>query len=190
MMGEPMTTTPSVQRRSFLNRILGAAALQSRTYEEVEGDPHSNAQALAVVVLSSVAAGVGARGFGAGAPGDIVFFSMVALIAWVAWAFVVYAVGARLLPQPQTRADVGELLRTTGFAAAPGLIRVLGVWPPVTMWVFAIATLWMLMAMLIAVRQALEYTSTGRAIAVCVIGWILAIGIAVGFGFFFGPVVS
>jgi hypothetical protein len=31
----------------------------------------------------------------------------------------------------------------------------------------------MLVAMVIAVRQALDYTSTFRAVGVCVIGWII-----------------
>ncbi len=185
-----MTQTSTPRHHSFLNRVLGAAALHAGTYEEVEADRRSNGQAVIVVVFSSLAAGIGMRGFGAGAAGDVVFFSAVALMAWVAWAFVVYAIGSRLIPEEQTRADVGELLRTTGFAAAPGIIRVAGIWPPIATLVFGVATVWMLLAMIVAVRQALEYTTTLRAIAVCLLGWALAIGIAVGFGFFFGPTVS
>jgi predicted MFS family arabinose efflux permease len=44
--------------------------------------------------------------------------------------------------------------------------------------------------MVVAVRQALDYKSTARAVAVCVLGWALAIGIAVALGLFFGPAVS
>jgi hypothetical protein len=185
-----MTTSSTREHSSFLSRLIGAAALRAVTYEEVESDRRATGQAVAVVALSSLAAGIGTRGFGAGGPGDLLFFSAVALMAWVAWAFVVYAIGARILPEAQTRADVGELLRTTGFATAPGLIRILGVWPAVTTLVFTGAALWMLLAMIVAVRQALEYTTTSRAVAVCVFGWILAIAIAAVFGFFFGPSVS
>jgi len=185
-----MTSNLPRGQRSFASRVIGAAALRSATYEEVEADHGATVQAAVVVAASSLAAGIGARGFGAGGPADVVFFTVVAFMAWVAWAFVVFAIGARLLPEAQTRADVGELLRTTGFAAAPGLIRIAGLWPPVTTAVFVVATVWMLLAMIVAVRQALEYTTTRRAIAVCVFGWILAVAIAAAFGFFFGPRVS
>jgi hypothetical protein len=176
--------------RSFPHRLIGALALRAATYEEVEADRGATGQAIAIVVLSSVAAGLGARGFGAGDAGEVAFFSAVALIAWVAWAFVVYQIGSRILPGARTRTDLGELLRTTGFATAPGLLRIIGVLPDLTMPSFAIAALWMLAAMIVAVRQALDYTSTGRAIAVCGFGWALAIALAFLFGVVFGPHVS
>ena len=186
----PMVSTPARKRTTFLRRLIGAAALRAETYEEVEGDRRANGEAVVVVVLSSIAAGLGARGFGAVDAGDIVFFSAVALMAWVAWASIVYQVGARILPGPSTRADIGEVLRTTGFATAPGLLRLVGVLPGLTVPSFAVAALWMLLAMIVAVRQALDYTNTRRAIAVCGIGWVLAIMLAVLFGVVFGPDVS
>jgi hypothetical protein len=181
---------PAPKRSGFLQRLIGAAVLRAEAYEEVEADRHANGQAVAVVVCSSIAAGLGARGFGGGGAGDVAFFAGVALLTWVAWAGVVYQIGARLLPGARTRADVGELLRTTAFATAPGLIRVVGMVPGLTIPSFAVAALWMLAAMVVAVRQALDYTSTWRAIAVCALGWVLAIALAVLFGTLFGPEVS
>ena len=175
---------------TFLHRLIGALALRAETYEEVEADPGANGQAVAVVVLSSVAAGLGAHGFGAVNAGDVAFFAIVALLAWAAWALVVFEIGARILPGVATRADIGQLLRTTGFATAPGLLRVVGIWPELTIPSFTVAALWMLLAMIVAVRQALDYTSTRRAIAVCGLGWVLAIALAVLFGIWFGPRVS
>jgi Yip1-like protein len=183
-------STSAPKGRTFLQRLIGAAALRAETYEEVEADQGATRQAVLVVVSSSAAAGLGARGFGAGDAGDVVFFATVALMAWVAWAFVVYQIGARILPGARTRTDVGELLRTTGFATAPGLIRVVGMVPGLTIPSFAVAALWMLAAMIIAVRQALDYTSTPRAVAVCVLGWVLAIALGILFGVLFGPSVS
>ncbi len=175
---------------SFAHRIMGAAMLDVPTYEEVEADRTATAQALAVVVLSSLAAGVGARGLGAPQPAAIAVVSMIALLAWAAWALVTFEIGARLMPEPQTRADVGELLRTTGFATAPGILRIFGVLPGVTIPVFALTAIWMLVAMVIAVRQALDYTSTGRALAVCGLGWVLSLVLAIVLGLVFGPSVS
>jgi len=175
---------------SFLQRIIGAAALDAAIYEEVEGDPGATTQAFAVVVLSSVAAGIGARGLGEQTLANVAFITVVSLMAWAAWALVVFEIGSRIMPAPQTRVDVGQLLRTIGFAASPGLLRVLGAMPAATIPVFAITAVWMLVAMIVAVRQALDYRSTARAVAVCVFGWVLAVTIAVVLGLAFGPSVS
>jgi len=182
----PKPTGPN----SFLQRLIGAAALDTAIYEEVEADRSATAQAFLVVILASVAAGVGARGFGGESPINIAFVGMVSLLAWCAWALVTFAVGAYLLPEPQTNVDVGELLRTIGFSATPGLLRFFGVLPGVTAPAFIVTSIWMLAAMVVAVRQALDYRSTARAIAVCLLGWGLAIVMAVVLGIFFGPTVS
>ena len=178
------------ESNTFLQRLLGAAALDAAIYEEVEADRSATGQALVVVLLSSLAAGVGGRGFVEPSIAHIAFISAVALIAWAAWALLTFEIGARILPGAETRVDVGELLRTTGFAATPGILRVFGVLPGVTRPVFAISALWMLAAMVVGVRQALDYTSTGRAIAVCVLGWTLAIAVAVVLSAVFGTPVS
>jgi hypothetical protein len=165
---------------------MGAAALDIAIYEEVEADRSATAQAFAVVLLSSIAGGIGATGLTGGAV-NIAFLSMVALLAWIAWALVTYTIGVHLLPEPQTRADVGELMRTIGFASTPGLLRVLGFMTPVAKPVFVLTALWMLAAMIVAVRQALDYRSTLRAVAVCIVGWVLAVAFAAAFGLLFAP---
>ena len=96
-----------------------------------------------------------------------------ALLGWYIWAFLTYVIGTKLLPEPQTQADHGELLRTIGFSSAPGLIRVLAILPGLNAIVNFIAGAWMLIAMVIAVRQALDYQSTYRAMGVCLIGWLV-----------------
>ena len=152
---------------SFTDRMIGAAKLDVHTYEEVEADTAAMGQSMTVVVLSSVAAGIGA---GQGMIG-LVVGSLAALLGWFVWAFVTYLVGTKMLPEPQTEADVGQLLRTTGFSAAPGLLRVLGLIPALGMLATLAANIWMLVSMVVAVRQALDYRSTGRAGGVCLIGW-------------------
>lgn len=176
-------------RNTFVQRLIGAAALDAAVYEDVEADPAATAQAFVVVLLSSIAGGIGLRGV-SGGPVNIAFFAMVALLAWIAWALVTYAIGAFLMPEPETSVDVGELMRTIGFAATPGLLRVLGAIPPLAMPVLAVTAVWMLAAMVVAVRQALDYRSTARAIGVCLTGWVLAIAVAVVLGVLFGPTVS
>ena len=155
---------------SWVNRMVGAAQLRSATYEEVEADKTANLQALGVVVLSAIAAGFsmaegGGRAIGVGIVG--------ALVAWVLWAGLTWLIGTKILPTPETHADLGELLRTIGFASSPGILRILGALPVIGFLFNLIAGLWMLAAFVVAVRQALDYRSTWRALAVCGIGWLV-----------------
>lgn len=164
----------------FGNRIIRAAKLDVSLYEEVEADKTAMGQAMGVVVLSSVAAGIGAMVFKK--PMTLVTGVLGALIGWYIWAFLTYWIGTKLLPEPQTKADVGELLRTIGFSSSPGLIRVLGFIPVLGGIIFFGASVWMLVAMVIAVRQALDYKSTGRAVGVCLIGWLILLAVSFLFG--------
>ncbi len=156
---------------NFSNRIIRAAKLDVALYEEVEADKSALGQAMGVVVLSSIAAGIGST-TKVGLLGMLMMI-VIALVGWYIWAYLTYFIGTKLLPEPQTKADHGELLRTIGFSSSPGLIRVLGIIPVLQSIVFPIAAIWMLVAMVIAVRQALDYSSTLRAIGVCLIGWVI-----------------
>lgn len=153
----------------FLERLLRAALLQADLYEEVEADAGANRQALVVVVLSGAALGVG--GIANSGPQGIFWQALVAVIGWWIWAYATYFIGTKLLPTAATEADPGQLLRTIGFSGAPGILRIAMIVPVLAFPAFVVGTLWELLAMVVAVRQALDYTSTLRAIAVCVIGF-------------------
>jgi hypothetical protein len=177
---------------TFVRRLVGAAMLDPATYEAVEADRTATPQALVIVLLSSLAAGIGARGPG-GSAATLSFFaiaSVLALTTWVAFALMTLEIGGHILPEAETRVDVGELIRTLGFAATPGLIQVLAIVPGATGAVFGIAVVWALAASVVAVRQALDYTSTGRALAVCGLALLLSLGAAIGIGLVFGPTLS
>lgn len=96
-----------------------------------------------------------------------------AVVLWYLWAFLTYLIGTRVLPEPQTKADFGQLLRTLGFASSPGVIRILGIIPGLVRPAFAVAHIWMLVAMVVAVHQALDYTSSWRAAGVVLVGWLI-----------------
>ncbi|MEQ1909080.1 MAG: YIP1 family protein, partial [Vicinamibacterales bacterium] len=170
-----MATT--IGANTFLQRLIGAAALDAAIYEEVEADPSATPQAMAIVVLSSIAMGIGARGLGAGSSA-IAVFGVIALLTWAAWALLMFEIGARWLPGRKTHSDPYELLRTLGFAATPGFAAVLAAVPLVSVTVLVGASLWMLAAMVVAVRQALDYETTARAAMVCLLGVVLALVLA------------
>ena len=155
----------------FVDRMIRAAKLDVHIYEEVEADKSAMSQAMTVVVLSSLAGGVGFM-HETGLTG-MVIGTVASLLGWYVWVFLTYIIGTKLLPEPQTSADHGELLRTIGFSSSPGLIRVLAIIPGLGPMVNLLGSVWMLVAMVIAVRQALDYHSTYRAIGVCLIGWVV-----------------
>jgi hypothetical protein len=165
---------------TLVERAIGAAKLDAATYEEVEHDPDALGQAVIVVLVVALAAGIGAVSR-AGLSG-LVMTALASLVGWFLWAGVTYLVGTRLLPGPKTEADLGQLLRTLGFSATPGVFQAFAIIPVIGIVIGFAASLWQLAAMVVAVRQALDYESTGRAILVCVVGFLiyLAIGIVLG----------
>ncbi len=158
---------------SFINRIFRAAKLDVSLYEEVETDKTAMRQAMLVVILSGLAYGVGS--FSRGGTLGVVLGAFMGLVGWYIWAFTIFFIGTKLLPEPQTRSNVEKLLRIIGFASAPGLIRIFGIIfgiiPVIQITVFSIAAVWMFVAMVTAVKEALDYKTIWRAVIVCVISY-------------------
>jgi len=155
---------------TLASRLFGSARLDIRSYEEVEADRHANAQAVLVVLLSSLAAaiGTGIREFW-----STLILLLFVLTSWMVWVLLTLLIGTQLLPRRETRADFGQILRTTGFSSAPGVFRVLGLVPGVGWILFLGATVWMLFTFVIAIRQALDFESTWRALGVSLLGWLI-----------------
>jgi len=156
--------------KTLFKRMIGAASLDAQTYEQVEADPTSLAGAVFTAIIASIAAAIGT---GARDPLGLVSATLVLLMTWVVWVGLTYVIGTHLLPEAATHADLGEVLRTTGFSASPGILRVLAVIPPISFAVSIGVTLWMLFTFVTAIRQALDYTSLMRAFAVCFLGWLI-----------------
>lgn len=166
----------------FIRRVLGALSLDRGTYEEIEADRGALPQALLIVVLAGIGAGIGTAGVGETAPPVIAAIAAASVMAWVAWAVLVYQVGGRILAEPATSVDLGEVLRTLGFAAAPGMFRAFEVFGGTRWLVLPLTAIWMVVAMTVAIRQAFDYGSLSRAVAVSLLGWgvLMAIGAGVG----------
>jgi hypothetical protein len=174
----------------FLYRMMGAAMLDASMYEGIEADRSVTGQAVIVVLLSSLAAGIGAGGWYGSRPQIFAAFAVIALVTWLAWAVLMFQIGTRMLPGPETATTLGELLRTIGFAASPGVLQVFAVFPAMAVPVFTVAWVWMFAAMVVGVQHALDYASAWRALAVCAIAATLAVLVAVVTGVLFGPTVS
>jgi hypothetical protein len=153
----------------FGTRIFGALRLDAATYEDVEHDPSALGQATIVVVVAGAATGVAQM---PDAPlAGLAVGAALGIVGWVLWACLVGLIGARWLAEPRTEADGAELLRTLGFAAAPGVLRILGIIQPLATPTDVVAGVWTVLAMIVAVRQVLDFSTTWRAVAVCTIGW-------------------
>ena len=154
----------------FINRVFRAIKIDIDLYEEVEKDKKATFQAGTVVVLSSLAAGVGSLHLGAS---NFLIAPALSLLSWYVWAYIIYFVGVKLFGDIKTKSDHGELLRTIGFSSAPGLIRVFGVTPELMTVTFVGSAFWMLACMVVAVKSALDYDSLWKAFGVVVVSWLV-----------------
>ena len=150
--------------------MIGAAKLRPETFEEVEADTSATQQAMTVVVIVAIATGIGTLGTG-GLFGLLVGI-IIGLAGWALWAWITFFVGTTLLRTPETDADWGQLARVLGFAQSPGVFKVVGFIPVLGPLVFFIAAIWQFAAMIVAIRQALDYTSIWRAVGVALIGFV------------------
>ena len=155
---------------NVISSMIGAARLDAQTYERVEADPAKTVAAVFVVVLASIAASIG---IGVTDLGGLIGVTLGAMATWVVWVGLTYVIGTRILPETQTDATLGEILRTTGFSASPGILRIFGFLPTIGWAIFLGVTIWMLFAFVVAVRQALDYAGSRRALLVCVLGWLI-----------------
>jgi hypothetical protein len=154
----------------FFNRIFRAIKIDIDLYEEVEKDKSATIQAGAVVILSSLAAGIGALQLGMS---NFLLAPAMSLLSWYVWAYVIYFVGVKLFGGPKTKSNHGELLRTIGFSSAPGLIRIFGVTPELMTVTFIGSAFWMLACMVVAVKETLNYKSLWKTLGVVIISWFV-----------------
>lgn len=164
--------------QSLINRMIRAAKLEVNLYEEVEADSTATSQALIAVIVVSLATGIGTGIAGIATRGGLGFFLgllaglAASLVGWLVWSYLAYILGTTVLKGPETSATWGELLRTIGFAHSPGVLRIFSFIPFVGWLISLGASIWFLIAGVIGVRQALDI-STGRALAVCIVGWLI-----------------
>ncbi len=158
-------------RRSIVDRMRGAAMLDVATYEEVEHDQEATGQAAVVVVIVAVCTAIGA--IWRGGP-SIIMGPVSAILGWLLWSAITYLIGAKLLGGVATW---GELLRTIGFAQSPGVLMIFGIIPLLGGLVRIVVAVWLLIAGIIAIRQALDF-STGKAVITALLGWIAMVALA------------
>ena len=161
---------------TLTSRLVGVLRLDAQAYEDIEHDRKATAKALTVVILGSLAAGLGAGlTFG---PTALVRETIGGVAGWVMWAGVTYLLGTRVWPESDTRTDMGELLRVIGFSYAPSFFSIFGVLPLIGGAVRVVVALWLLATTVVAVRQALDYRSTAKAFQVVFAGWLIFVLIA------------
>jgi DMSO/TMAO reductase YedYZ heme-binding membrane subunit len=172
-------------------RMLRAAKLDAHLHQDVRADRGTPRDSNTIIVLSAVAVGIGNLVYLGGGFDEIIGetaggLHLVArdavrvLFGWSLWVYFIYMIGTRLLPETDTQIGFGDFLRSVGFSCAPGLIALFAIIPILTPFAFAISGAWVLCAMAIATRQALNYQSTGRAVSVCLIGSAAQLLIVVG----------
>ena len=162
---------------TFGDRVVGAMKLDPNAFEDVERDPTAIGQSVGVIALAAVAAGIGNVYYG-GLTG-IVRGAFMSIIGFLVWSLIIWLVGTKVMPEPATKADYPETFRVLGFSAAPGLASVVTIIPILGWLLMLVIWLWEIAAMVIAVRQVLDYTTTGKAIIVVLIGFVINIIVTV-----------
>ena len=148
-------------------RVMGAMQADVKTFTEIENDPNAMTQAVTVIVLAGISAMIGnlfRAGIGSGIVGLI-----GSLLGYALFSFLVVIIGTKLMPEPATKATFNEAFRVVGFAAAPGLLSVLAIIPFLGPLIGFVIAIWSLVVAVVAVREVLDYSNTGRAIIVCLI---------------------
>lgn len=158
----------------FVRRVTGTAFLFPWAYEDVEADRGALPGAFLVVLLSSLA--TGSLYYDEAGPAGLAAGTAAALAGWLCWSWLAFHIGSGPLAAPETQADWGELLRTTGFAASPGIARFAGLVAQDHEAIMFATAVWMLATFVMAVRQALDYRETWRAVVVCLAGWLIYAG--------------
>jgi len=162
---------------TMFNRAMRAAMLDVNFYNEAEADTSLNQEALMVVVLVSVAAGIGS--FLAGVIGGSIGVALVGLIVAVVmgvlgyyiWAYITYFVGTSLFGGTS---DPGEMLRVLGYASGPRVLSILSFIPCVGALAGLAGGIWSLVAGVIAIREAMDF-DTIKAIITVIIGWVIVL---------------
>jgi hypothetical protein len=185
-----ITRSASGTAALFVRRFMGALVLDPVTFEDVEADRHAGGQAALVVALACLAGGFAVAG-----SSQLTFTTFIAGIAatlgaWVVWALLITTIGTIVMPEPTTNSRPAELMRTMGFAAAPGVFLAFAAMRAAAPFAVALASLWMIAATVLAVRQALDYRSLARAVVVCVAAWLVAFGVVAVTGLIFARPVS
>ena len=161
----------------FLNRVFRSIKIDPEVFDEVQKDKQATLSAALVVIISSLAAGLGATHLG------MTNFFLApdhSLESWFIWSYIVFVVGVKLFPDPKTKATHANLLRAIGFSSAPGIIRALSFNTELMTVTFIGAAFWMLVCMVVAVRQTLQFKSLWKAFGVVLIAWLLqALGLII-----------
>ena len=176
----------------MIQRMIGAAFFNANTYEEIEADQGALGQAIGVVLLVTLCGVVGGvigglmkgEASGLGILMGIIGGAVFGIVRWALWVTVMYLVGGKMLRTSDTETSWGELGRVIGFAYTPGVLSLFSFVPGIGALFPMVGFFWTLAAVTVAVRQALDFQSTIRAILVvflsAVIGlipWLIVVGI-------------
>ena len=162
----------------FLNRVFRAIKIDIELFEEVEKDKNATVQAGIVVVLSSLAAGIGAIHLGAS---NLIFGPLISLASWYFWAFLIFIVGTKLFPDKQTKVSFKTVLTAVGFAHAPGLLRFFAVTPDLMIPLIFLTQFWIFAGLIISTKQILSLRSNFKSFGIILLSFLIIAFLSISF---------
>lgn len=168
----------------FLTKLIRAAKLDSSLYEAIEHDPTALNHAAVAIILINVCSAIGEviydiRLQETAIAADPLLIGMIvgaavfmALAKWFILTGIIYLIGVRVF---KGTAGFREILRTIAFAYTPVALQILLPLFMMYEWIFLVlvgTNVWMIAALVIAVRQSLDLT-TGKSLGIVVLAGIV-----------------
>ncbi len=155
---------------SLVGRMAGVARLQPEVYRRILSDPSADRQALLVVILSGLCAGLGI--LDQVGPEGVLIGTLLLVVLWYFLAWFVRWLGPKFFSEPEmTIPGQKALLRVLGFVNAPGILRILAVFLNIAPVIYVIVITWILASTVLAVRLAFGYEKIWHAVVVTLLGW-------------------
>jgi hypothetical protein len=150
---------------SLVRQTIGAMTFRAAIYREIATQPGATAPAIGILLLSCFVPGSVSIVYGT-LGGILYSFS-----GWAIWICLAYMIGAKIFPESPVDSGLLRLLRAGGFAASPALLGFFGLAAVVGHILPITTTVWVIAATAVAIREALQYRTTSRAVAVCLASW-------------------
>ncbi|NNF08265.1 MAG: hypothetical protein HKN21_16000 [Candidatus Eisenbacteria bacterium] len=157
--------------------MIRASRFDAALFEEAEANPALGNQARNLVLLVAALSGLGAAllNLDRGVPAAITSFlfrSVAVTVGWILWSAVTLWIGTTLTASSETHADAKEVRRVLAYAFSPWALSVLVFIPTIGPIIFLISSFWVLIAGVVAIHTALDF-SFSRAVITVFAGWMV-----------------
>ena len=104
---------------------------------------------------------------------NIIFSGVTALLSWLVWGALIYVIGIKLFPDPDTNTNFRKIMITVGLAHAPGLFRFFVFEPSLVVPIVFLTQFWIFASLIIGIRETLNFKSNFKSAGVIIIAFLI-----------------